>query len=140
MTARAVRPVRASHGLFRSASAWPGQISGGHGAHTHLYLEKARGNFRQPVSPARQDFPGLGHEALLEHGPPVGVALQQRHSASLACSRWRAGGMGGMLGSVRKSSIDGPAGRERLIPRRADLLRLVDGDAEQAQAAGQNAA
>jgi hypothetical protein len=54
------------------------------------------------IALAGQDLPGLGQEALLEHGPPVGVALQQRH-----------GGVLGLLeGGVRRDGRDAGVGAE----------------------------
>ena len=51
----------------------------------------------------------------------------------LACSKRMCGGSGGTSGSVITSSSGGPAGRQRLVPGRPDVLGPVDPDAVQAE-------
>src|ERR1700722_20948880 len=51
----------------------------------------------------RDDFPDLGHDALLEHAPAVRVALQQRHRGVL-------GLLVGGVGRDRRDVGVGPEG------------------------------
>ncbi len=57
----------------------------------------------------------------------------------MACLSVMCGGSGGTLGSVYDFEHDRPVGGEGLVPGRADLLRLVDADALEAEQLGVSA-
>src|SRR5438034_6056906 len=89
------------------------------------------------VTLAWEDFLRLGHEALLEHPPPVRVPLQQGHGRVL----------GLLERGVRRDRRDvgigphvehrGTVSGQGAIPGGGDLVRLVHRDTVQVQAPGE---